>query len=96
MRCAERMNADQSSCTCSLTLSVLLATGTLAKQQTRKATINAGTESAGNEALTLMASLCAKITFIYHKTNLIVLLKRRQVARVQKFVTFVMCNASQG
>jgi len=46
----------------SLTLNMLLAPKTLAKQQTRKASISAGTESTGNAATSLKAKYYAKFT----------------------------------
>jgi hypothetical protein len=59
----------------SLTLGMLLVTKKFARQQASKTAINSGMKVAGNAALSLMASLYAKFTFIYREANLIVLLK---------------------
>jgi hypothetical protein len=68
----ERMNADQSiSNVTHLHFACILAIKSDARQRTRKTAINAGIESAGNAAPSLMASLYAKFTFIYRESKLI-------------------------
>jgi len=66
------MNADQSiNNVTHLHFACILAIKTVARQRTRKTAINAGIESADNAALSLMASLYAKFTFIYRECKLI-------------------------